>query len=125
MKANYLDISLISPFNNNLGYFKNFVPRSVPIGITLLYSYLSKHGYNAEVIDGDVLNINREFLSEKMKMMKKPKIFGISAMTTNIDNAYRIAMLIKDIDKESVIIFGGIHPTAMPDEVISKKYNFF
>ena len=117
-----LDIVLLSPINKKLGYFKPFVPRSIPVGVAILYSYLSKYGYEVEVIDGDIVNINKKFLFKKMRMMKKTKIFGISAMTTNIEDAYKIAKQIKNIDKNAVIIFGGIHPTAMLDEVLSKTY---
>lgn len=122
MPDDHFDIMLISPPNEKLGSFKKFVPRSIPLGITILYSYLHSNGYNVKIIDGDIQRINSGFLSERMKSMKKPNIFGISAMTTNIENAYDIARQIKEIDCDSLVIFGGIHPTAMPDEVISNEY---
>jgi len=113
-----IDIMLISPSNENLGLFHDFVPRSVPIALGILASYLMKHNYKTEIADQELIKIDEEFLKNKIKSMEKPAIFGISMMTTNAMKSYEIAKIIKSIDKDAIIIGGGIHPTVAPEEVL-------
>jgi len=113
------DIVFISPCNEKLGHFHSFVPRSIPIGVALLSGYLMKHGFTAEVVDEEIVRIDREFIARKLAVMSHPKIFGLSVMTTNSGRAYEIARLIKSLDKDAVVVAGGIHPTVMPEEVMA------
>lgn len=113
-----IDILFISPSNEKLGLFHKFVPRSIPIGLGLLASYLIKHNYNPEIVDEEITITNENFIINKIKNMSAPKVFGISAMTTNISRACDIAKIIKKIDKNATVIMGGIHPTVFPEEVL-------
>jgi radical SAM superfamily enzyme YgiQ (UPF0313 family) len=116
------DITFISPSNEKLGLFHRFVPRSIPLGIAILTSYLMEKGYSVEIVDEEIAKIDIDTLTNKMKTMAKPKIFGISTMTTNATRAYSVAKMIKTLDKEAVVVVGGIHPTVMPEEVLSTGY---
>jgi len=48
-------------------------------------------------------------------------VVGITATTLLINNAYRIASLIRKVFPNTKIVFGGHHPTALPEEVIKKE----
>lgn len=117
-----IDILLISPSNEKLGLFHSFVPRSVPIGLGILASYVLKFDYNTEIIDEEITKIDEIFLKNKMQQMETPRIFGISVMTTNASKAYKIAQMIKTLDKDSFVLLGGIHPTVMPEEALQTGY---
>ncbi|MEK7841359.1 MAG: cobalamin-dependent protein, partial [Deltaproteobacteria bacterium] len=112
------DLILISPINTQLGRFKRFVPRSVPIGIGILAGFLRKQGLSVKIIDQELIDINVNTIKDIFEQCKKPHIVGVSVMTANVASGYRIAELIKSVDKEAVVIFGGIHATVMPDEIL-------
>lgn len=112
------DLLLISPYNTQLGRFKRFVPRSVPIGVGILAGYLRQKGLNTKIIDEELVDINLDTLDSLLKQCNNPRIIGISVMTANVANGYKIASMIKSIDKEAIIVFGGIHATVMPDEIL-------
>ncbi len=115
------DLILVSPKNTQLGRFKRFVPVSVPIGVGILAGFLRKHGFLARIIDTDLIDTNMSTLEAELNQCKKPRIVGISVMTANVANGYKIASLVKAVDKEAIVIFGGIHATVMPDEVLQNK----
>ena len=52
--------------------------------------------------------------------METPYIIGISGMTAHVASVYRIAAQIKDAYPDSIIIGGGIHLTALPEEALEK-----
>lgn len=51
------------------------------------------------------------------------RIFGISSMFSTYHNeAIKIAEIIKSIDKENIVIFGGAHVSCCPEEVIENRF---
>lgn len=121
-KSDKIDILLISPANEKLGKFYRFVPRSVPIALGLLASYVIKFGYNPEIFDEEIASLNKESLKEIMDKMQTPRLFAISCMTTNAKKTYNIAKMIKELDGNAIITVGGIHPTVEPEEALNTGY---
>ncbi|MBI5970595.1 MAG: B12-binding domain-containing radical SAM protein [Deltaproteobacteria bacterium] len=112
------DVVLVSPFNEQLGRFKRFVPRSVPIGIGILAGFLRSKGHSVRIVDNELVDLDRASITEILNGCNRPRVVGISVMTANVASGYRIARLVKSVDKDAVIVFGGIHATVMPDEVL-------
>ena len=112
------DLLLISPKNTQLGRFKRFVPVSVPIGVGILAGFLREQGFLSRILDTDLIDINLSTIETELNHCKKPRIVGVSVMTANVANGYKIASLVKSVDKEAIVVFGGIHATVMPDEVL-------
>ena len=112
------DLILVSLINTQLGRFKRFVPRSVPIGVGILAGFLRKKGFSVKIIDQELVDINVNTIAEILKQCKKPCIVGVSVMTANVASGYKIAELVKSVDKEAIVVFGGIHATVMPDEIL-------
>lgn len=115
------DLLLISPKNTQLGRFKRFVPVSVPIGVGILAGFLREQGFLSRILDTDLIDINLSTIETELNQCKKPRIVGISVMTANVANGYKIASLVKSVDKEAIVVFGGIHATVMPDEVLRNE----
>lgn len=115
---------LISPKGSRekkLGIFSRYVPLSVPYGIGALAGYLMMKGRRVEIIDDEVEPVTIELLRRRAENTVSPHIFGISCLTASIGRGYEIARMIRaapDI-RDSTIIFGGIHPTVMTDEVLN------
>ncbi len=112
------DLILISPINTQLGRFKKFVPRSVPIGVGIIAGFLRKQGLSVKIVDQELVDINADTIKDILEQCEKPRIVGVSAMTANVASGYRIASIIKSVDKEATVVFGGIHATVMPDEIL-------
>ena len=87
-----------------------------PLGILYLASYLRKYGppsIEIVVTDGPL----EGFDATVQKVLEsKADIVGISAVTTNIEGAYKIIDIIKKESPKTKIVLGGPHPTALPEE---------
>lgn len=114
------DLILVSPINTQLGRFKRFVPRSVPIGVGILAGFLKERGISTRIVDQELVDINPNTLGDILSQCRKPHIVGISAMTANVASGYKIATMVKSVDKEAKVVFGGIHATVMPDEILKE-----
>lgn len=114
------DLILISPHNTQLGRFKRFVPRSVPIGVGILAGFLREKGISTKIIDQELVDINANTIETFLRQCEKPRIVGVSAMTANVASGYKIAAMVKSVDKEAKVVFGGIHATVMPDEILQE-----
>jgi len=54
--------------------------------------------------------------------MEPPYIFGFSVLTATFKSAIGLSKQLKELYPNSIIIFGGIHPTAVPEEVLSYSH---
>lgn len=97
-----------------------FIYSTFPTSLGFLAGFLRE--YNniiPRIIDEQILPLNREKLESILKENRGPKIIGISVITINSYRAYQLAKLIKDIDKDYIVILGGIHATVLPEEGLS------
>jgi anaerobic magnesium-protoporphyrin IX monomethyl ester cyclase len=118
---------LVSPSGDRpkkLGVFAKYVPLSVPYGIGALAGYLNFKGKKAEVIDEEIERVTPEVLRIRAKNLDPPYIFGISCLTAGIVRGLEIAKTIRNMPEftDAKIIFGGIHPTVMADDVLKSGY---
>lgn len=115
-------VILINPQRNRkdqLGELANYVPLNVPFGIGYLAAYLLKNGKDVKIIDEEITPVIYSMLTDSVKGASGPYIFGLSCLTANIGRGFKIAKMIKEIYSDSIVIFGGIHPTVMPEEVLN------
>ena len=83
-------------------------------------SVLKRAGHQVEILflpnsPGDVeLDVMIEFIKEKA-----PKLIGISLTSPNFLVTRKITERLKSALPETLIIWGGVHPTIFPDECIS------
>jgi radical SAM superfamily enzyme YgiQ (UPF0313 family) len=119
---------LISPCGDRpkkLGVFAKYVPLSVPYGIGALAGYLHFKGKKAEILDDEIEPADPDVLLSKAKNLSPPYIFGISSLTAGIARSMEIARTIRSIPdfSDAMIVFGGIHPTVMPEEVLRSGHS--
>ena len=92
------------PFNIN----KENYDSSISVGLLSIASYLDSHNINVEIIDG----IRQENYLELIKNKAKDCDYaGISVMTTQIPHALDICCLIKKVNSDCKIVWGGAHPS--------------
>jgi anaerobic magnesium-protoporphyrin IX monomethyl ester cyclase len=97
------DITLVFPSSPFLINQKVFPP----LGILYLSAYLRRYGLRTECVD-------LTMLSEPVDVGKWAPIVGISFTTSQRNEAYQLAHMLKSRGK--LTIAGGPHPTHMPDE---------
>ncbi|MCX8093951.1 MAG: B12-binding domain-containing radical SAM protein [Candidatus Goldbacteria bacterium] len=91
-----------------------------PLGLAYIASYLESKGIDSEIIDMNVSQGDAKTQVDKIK--ETPDIIGITSMTSTIMNAYEIAKYLREKFPKAKIIFGGVHPTVLPEDVLSRQY---
>ncbi|MFX0024022.1 MAG: B12-binding domain-containing radical SAM protein [Candidatus Hermodarchaeota archaeon] len=112
-------ILLITP--NSLKVGLNFYQTrfdAPPLNLAYIASYLTDLNVEVEIIDAKVNRLSDKQLKRKIKKFK-PDIVGISVTFTTVVNiCYDIAKIVKEIDHKCIVVFGGQHPTAVPDDTL-------
>lgn len=102
-----------------LKIFQPFLPISVPIGIGFLVAAAEKDGIHVGIVDEQVEEDVLARVADLIKDLPKPYIFGFSVLTAALKSALALSEKLRVLYPDSKIIFGGIHPTALPDEVLA------
>ena len=131
-------------------HYADYLEIGIPGGIAILSAVLKAHGHDVKVFDTTFLKpahyktssvekspsiykqteynledlVAKDPVADPVTELKEvlhryhPDILAVSVMTTNFDGALD---LIKKAKPECLTIFGGVHPTIAPEEVISQK----
>jgi len=100
--------------------FKHLYGLFPPLGIALLASIIERDGHDVKIIDCSAENIQAHDISKHIT--EKYDFVGISALTQSAPSAYALAREIKTKIGDMPVIMGGIHATALPEEVASNPY---
>ena len=96
------------------------VTRDVPaLGIAYLGSYLISRGFSVGLTD---LYSEERSIGEIVDS-RNPRIIGISGLTIDMPRVYRLADMLKKRSSGTVIIAGGLHPSALPRETLEECQN--
>jgi anaerobic magnesium-protoporphyrin IX monomethyl ester cyclase len=91
-----------------------------PTGLLYLSSYLESQGHNAMIIDMNVEDISLDQIIQYI-IRNSVKFVGITAITRQALSAYMIGNAIKSkLNDQINIIYGGVHPTLLPEECFEK-----
>jgi radical SAM superfamily enzyme YgiQ (UPF0313 family) len=91
-----------------------------PLGLAYISAYLESKGIDSKIIDMNVEQGDAKTQVEKIE--EKPDIIGITSMTSTIINAYEIAKFLKIKFPDTKIVFGGVHPTVLPEDVLTHNF---
>jgi radical SAM superfamily enzyme YgiQ (UPF0313 family) len=89
-----------------------------PLGLGYLASVIREQGMDVEILDMNALSIPVEDLPRHLSG-KRYEWIGITATTNLVHNALRVAELARAHLPEVKVIMGGVHPTVLPEEVLS------
>lgn len=104
------DILLIYP-----GKYKAAEPQ-IPLSLLYIASLLTKAGYRTCIFDMRIENFAQLRIEE-------PIFVGISSMSgTQIEYGIEIAKKVRNEDPSIPIVWGGVHPTLLPEQTASSKY---
>ncbi len=89
-----------------------------PLNLTYIASYLVDLDVEVEILDAKVKNLSYKQIRKKIEKYK-PDIVGISVfVSAAINICYDIAKIVKDYNQNCTVVFGGRHPTFVPDETL-------
>lgn len=102
-----------------LKIFQPFLPIFVPIGAGYLLAYAQQQNIKVKFIDEQIEDDAVALAVGYVKDLPRPYIFAFSVLTASFKSAILVSQELKKRFPDSVIVFGGIHPTALPEETLS------
>jgi radical SAM superfamily enzyme YgiQ (UPF0313 family) len=102
------------------------LPILIPMGLLSIGGFLRKYGFEVRVYNAGF--ISSDFSSDTIINVKSilknysPDILGLGFPTDALQSAIDTARTAKEINKQIIIIVGGIHPTAMPEQTLKTPY---
>ena len=97
----------------------DFDAKSYPLGILSIGTLLEKQGYRVKLIDFLVEDNPLDILDKELN--DNVLCVGVSVMTPQIPSALKISETIRNYNKNISIVWGGIHPTLFPEQVIDNS----
>lgn len=111
---------LINPATEKFGGFlSRYVPVGIPVAIGYIAAYLMRHGIACRVIDEEIVDITPSVLREILDGLERPYIVGVSCLTAHVGRGYQIARMVKAEFPDATVVFGGLHPTTLPEEALN------
>jgi len=89
-----------------------------PLGLLSIASYLESFGFHPKFIDIHVEKISGDEVFDQIKEFN-PDIVGLTCMTATANAAHAIADISKKAAPNCMVVFGGVHAEALPDETLS------
>jgi radical SAM superfamily enzyme YgiQ (UPF0313 family) len=93
------------------------------MNLASLAGFLLKQNIEVRIWDFDVEVFNKDFFLRRLGEYA-PEIVGISCCTPTIINAHSIAGLVKRYNKDTLIVIGGPHASALPERTL-KEFPYF
>jgi len=103
-----------------INYSQDHSEKILPLGPLSVASSLKRHGLESEIV-----NINEHDINKTAKYLvdNQPEFVGISVMTgIQTLHSARLSREIKKLDDKVPIIWGGIHPSLLPEQCIEEDY---
>ncbi len=113
-------ILLIKPNYRTIGwdYYNMDFP---PINLTYIAAYLTDLNVEVEILDTKVRNLSNSQIKKRIEKFN-PDIVGISVfVTAALKSSFNIAKIVKEVNPNCLVIFGGRHPTFEPDSTLNFK----
>ncbi len=118
-----IGILFINPATEKFGGFlSRYVPVGIPVAIGYMAAYLQKHGIRCEAFDEEIYTLTPSLLREKLEGMEKPYVVGVSCLTAHVGRGLQLAEMIKTEFPDSTVVFGGLHPSTLPEESIASGH---
>jgi radical SAM superfamily enzyme YgiQ (UPF0313 family) len=94
---------------------------SPPLGLLYIAGYLEENSnHNIMVIDSQVEKLDYDSLRARISSAN-PDVVGLTTMTLTLIDVIKTVSLVKEINKDIIIVLGGPHVHLFPEETISLK----
>lgn len=114
---NQIKIVLVNPPYVNFEGIKGSAGHAEPLNLLYLASYLREKVYcKISILDAEALGLSYKGIKNKLKK-ESPDIVGITCPTPTMKHVIKIAEIAKEVNPDCVVVVGGAHPTALPEQV--------
>lgn len=93
---------------------------TMTLGLAALAATLTEHGHEVKILDLNINNNPQESLNKEVREFN-PDFIGITATTPLIKQVYKITATIKNINGRIMVIVGGPHSSALPEDVLKES----
>ncbi|MBF0381585.1 MAG: radical SAM protein [Magnetococcales bacterium] len=90
-----------------------------PLGLGYIASYVRQFGHKVQLFDPEAAGYSFESLYDKLDKFK-PDLIGIHSVSMNYPLVKQIANGIRDNGYKGVVIYGGVHASAMPKVILDE-----
>ena len=114
-----MKITFLNPPQPNSKYkFLGVVAPS--LGIGYMAAVLEQNNYSVDVLDSSALELSYDEIGEEI-LKRNPDIVSISALTPTIGAALDAADKIKNVKPDTIVVFGGYHPTFEYENLLNEE----
>ena len=90
----------------------------MPLGPLYIISACRARGRAVALLDGALYPNRKAFDAALMSLTFD--VIGLSAMTHNIEEAYRIAEVVRNARPDAKVVIGGVHASTAPEDVVRR-----
>lgn len=119
-----LKIVFINPPAADVVWFGDKANFESPLGLAMLAAYVREHGHEPTIIDAAAERLSPEQLVTRLAALR-PAVVGITANTVMMPPATRIAALLQERLPEVLVVLGGKHVSAIPEDVHGRTRSVF
>ena len=94
-----------------------------PLALCSLAGVTRKNGHETIIVDSQVEELGKKETLDRIKNLS-PEIVGITSTTSTFLSAAELAKRIKNYDKNILVVAGGVHVSALPEESLLKYKDF-
>lgn len=91
-----------------------------PLGLAWMAAVLEHDGHKVCILDAHAERVDLDHFPSYLRQLGQFELVGITATTALIINGLEIARMVKSQLPHAMIILGGVHPTVLPDEVLTE-----
>lgn len=106
------------------GYWKKLGkkvgPKSEPLSLLYLATFLNYHGHSAEVMDCEAEGISLDEFEEKLRAGKYD-VVGVAMLTAMYSQSVAVCRTTKLVDHRIRVVVGGSHATLRPKDVAKEE----
>lgn len=116
-----IDLLLINPpSRGSYGFLEEARDTRSPLGLGYIAAYVEKRKYSVKILDFDA---EKMVLDNFIKLLPefRPGIVGLSCTTPTIMTVIDIANNVKNYDENILVIAGGPHVSALPEETLQRS----
>ena len=95
-------------------------PIAPTLGLATIAATAEQRGHKVEILDMSWRPYNFEEIRDRI-LQSKPDIVGITATTPLMNQLRDISVLVKDISEKILVVAGGPHPSALPEETLRES----
>jgi len=110
-----MDVVFVIPpstYSDQLDYSER---KGMPLGPLHLAAHAIKNGYSADIIQESI----DQSIQRLKEVVTNETVIGISTMSGfQLGNGIKLAVKIKSLFPNNLIVWGGAHPTALPEQTI-------